>query len=102
MMFINPNASPGEIVKSGEEVSASLYGDIIYEGLDLLRYGKFTRKVSESPYIAPTSAAASYHSKRAYLELQEWAETKYHHNPLEWGEEMWTEKDYKNKFISCT
>jgi hypothetical protein len=47
MMFINPNASPDEIVKSGEEVNASLYGDIIYEGLDLLRYGKFTRKVFE-------------------------------------------------------
>jgi hypothetical protein len=35
-LFINPNASPDEIVKSGEEVNASLYGDIIYEGLDLL------------------------------------------------------------------
>jgi hypothetical protein len=68
MMFINPNASPDEIVKSGEEVSASLYGDIIYEDLDILRYGTFTCKVSENPYIAPTSAAASYHSKRAYLE----------------------------------
>ena len=65
-----------------------MYGDIIYEDLDLLRYGKFTRKVSESPYIVPTSA--SYHSKRAYLEPQEWAETKYHHIPLEWGGEMWT------------
>ena len=94
MMFINANASSDEIIKSGEEVNASLYGDIIYEGLDLLRYGKFTRKVSESLYIAPTSVAASYHSKRAYLELYEQTETKRHHNPLEWSEEMWTEKDY--------
>ena len=101
MVFINPNASSDDIIKSGEEVNASLYGDIIYEGLDLLRYGKFTRKVSESLYIVPTSAAASYHSKRAYLELQEWTETKRYHNPLEWSEEMWTEKDYKSKFISC-
>jgi hypothetical protein len=67
-----------------------LYGDIIYEDLNLLKYGKFTRKVSASSYIVPTSAAASYHSKRAYLELQEGAENKYHHNLLEWGGEMRT------------
>jgi hypothetical protein len=53
MMFINANASSDEIIKSGEEVNASLYGDIIYEGLDLLRYGKFTRKVSERSSHAP-------------------------------------------------
>jgi hypothetical protein len=40
--------------------------------------------------------------KSGQKQKQEWAETKRHHNPLEWGEEMWTEKDYKNKFISCT
>ena len=68
MMFINLILIQDEIVKSGEEVSASLYGDIIYEDLNLLKYGKFTRKVSASSYIVPTSAAASYHSKRAYLE----------------------------------
>ena len=85
MMFMNPNASQDEIVKSGEEVIASLYGGIIYEGLDLLRYRKFTRKVSASPFLAPTSAAAGYHSKHVYLQLQVWAETTDHHNPLEWG-----------------
>ena len=90
-MFMNPNASRGEIVKFDEEVSASLYGGIIYERLDLLRYRKFTRKVSVSPYLAPTSTTASYHSKHAYLQLQEWAESTDHHNPLEWGGKMSTE-----------
>jgi hypothetical protein len=56
MMFMNPNASQDEIVKSGEEVIASLYDGIIYEGLDFLRYRKYTRKVSASTYLAPTSA----------------------------------------------
>jgi hypothetical protein len=68
---------------------------IIYEDLNLLRYGQFTRKVSASSYIVPTSAAASYHSKRAYLELHEWAEQKYHYNLLEWGGEMRTNKSNK-------
>ena len=57
MMFMKPNASQDEIVKSGEDVIASLYGSIIYEGFDFLRYRKFTRKVSANPYLAPTSAA---------------------------------------------
>jgi hypothetical protein len=46
MMFMNPNTSQDEIVKSGEEVIVSLYGGIIYEDLNFLRYRKFTRKVS--------------------------------------------------------
>jgi hypothetical protein len=71
MMFMKPNASQDEIVKSGEEVIASLYGGIISEGLDFVRYRKFTRKVSASPYLTPTSAASSCHGKRAYLQLQE-------------------------------
>ena len=41
--------------------------------------------------LSPTPAAASYHSKRAYLQLQEWAESTDHHNPLEWGGKMSTE-----------
>ena len=57
MMFMKRNASQDEIVKSGEDVIASLYGGIIYEGFDFLRYRKFTRKVSANPYLAPTSAA---------------------------------------------
>jgi hypothetical protein len=52
---LNPNASQDEIVKSGQEVIASLYGGIIYEGLNFLWYRKFTRKVSASPCLAPTS-----------------------------------------------
>ena len=91
MIFMNPNASQDEIVKSGEEVIASLYGGMIYEGLDLLRYRKFTRKVMQNTVflqvhtLPPTSAAASYHSKRAYLQLQAWIGTTDHLNPLEWG-----------------
>ena len=46
MMFMNPNTCQDKIVKSGEEVIVSLYGGIIYEDLNFLRYRKFTRKVS--------------------------------------------------------
>jgi hypothetical protein len=35
---MNPSAPQDEIVKSGEEVIASVYGGIIYEGFDFLRY----------------------------------------------------------------
>jgi hypothetical protein len=78
---MNPNASLDKVVKSSEEVIASLYGVIIYEWLDFLRY----RKVSATPYLAPTSTAASYHGKHAYLQLQQWEETTDHHTSLEWG-----------------
>jgi len=44
MMFMKPNASRDEIIKSGEEVIASLYGGIIYEGLDFLRYKQIYKK----------------------------------------------------------
>ena len=44
-------SSQDEIVQSCDEVTASLYGGIIYEGLDFLRYRKFTRKVSASPSL---------------------------------------------------
>jgi hypothetical protein len=37
MMFMNANASQDEIVKYGEEVIASLYSGIIYEGLDFFK-----------------------------------------------------------------
>ena len=39
MMFMNPNALQDEIVTSGEGITLSLYGGIIYEGLDWLRKG---------------------------------------------------------------
>lgn len=35
--------------------------------------------------LPPTSAAASYHSMRAYLQVQEWTENVSNLNPLEWG-----------------
>ena len=35
--------------------------------------------------LFPTPAAASYHSKHAYLQLQEWVVTTDHISPLECG-----------------
>jgi hypothetical protein len=36
MIFMNPNVSQDEIVKSGEKVIASVYGGIIYVGFYFL------------------------------------------------------------------
>jgi hypothetical protein len=51
MMFMKPNASQDEIVKSGEEVIASLYGSIIfYEGLDFVVSYNYIFKCHSSVY----------------------------------------------------
>ena len=61
------------------------------EGLGALRYRRFHEKVSESSTtfqmfsLPPTSAAASYHSARVYLQVQQWMGKGGDKDPDEWG-----------------
>lgn len=88
--------SKTEIIQAGEETLLSLYNGAPYEGLDNLRFRNFASKVMTSTTsvqvhsLPPTSAAASYHSMRTYLQVQEWTGNVYNLNPLEWG---WKQAD---------
>ncbi|CAC5394797.1 unnamed protein product [Mytilus coruscus] len=84
------------ITKAGEEAIVILYGGIPLEGLDLLRWRKFTTKTVfvhrvvsvQVQSLPPTSNAAQFYSLRVYLQCQYWLnKTVIDMNPTEWG---WT------------
>lgn len=93
--FLEPDMSQKQIIKAGEIIISSLYGGATGEGLDELRYRKFASKVVQSTVplqvhtLPPTSAAASFHSMRVYLQTQVWISESQSIDPLNWG---WEEK----------
>ena len=92
------NCDQDTITKAGEEMMLSLYGGIQYEGLDLLRYRKFTSKVIvgniyvQVNSLPPTSDSAKFHSLRSYLQCQIWIGNGDEPNPHDWG---WYTSDSK-------
>jgi hypothetical protein len=88
--IFNKDSSREEVVTSGENAIVLLYGGVVYEGLDMLRFRKFSNKVLNTSNhvqvhtLPPTSAAAMYHSLRVYLQTQIWLGNKTI-SPLEWG-----------------
>ena len=94
----NSNSSKDDIVKAGENAIVMLYGGVVIEGLDLLRFRKFVHKVTTSSKcvqvhtIPPTSAAAAYHSMRVYYQVQTWTRTSNDLVALDWG---WSYDDNK-------
>ena len=83
--------SRDDILSAGETALCTLYGAQAGEGLDALRYRRFYEKVSKSSTtvqlrsLPPTSAAASYHSARVYLQVQQWMGKGDGMDPEEWG-----------------
>ena len=79
------------IVKAGEEMLLILYGGISNENLDILRYHRFASKVAvgnvcvQVHTLPPTSAAAKFHSMRAFLQCQCWIGAGDGLNPNDWG-----------------
>ena len=98
--FLETETDPNEITKAGEELFVSLYGGIPHEGLDLLRYRKFTSKVIvgnifvQVHTLPPTSDAGQFHSLRAYLQCQTWTGRGDELDPVQWG---WTVSN--NRYI---
>ena len=91
-VFMDDRATKEAIIKAGEEAIICLYNGLPHEGLDHLRYRKFANKVMTSTTcvqvhtLPPTSAAASYHSLRVYLQIQEWVNGNCNNlDPLDWG-----------------
>ena len=87
-----------EILRAGEKAMITLSGGHESEGLDLLRFRKFARKVTigvtcvQVHSIPPTSAAAKYHSMRVYYQVQCWTNADTDLLPTEWG---WYERNNK-------
>ena len=76
--FSNKEATAKEIKAAGENLLVVLYNGRERERLDTLRYQRFCEKVSSSSQVVevqalkPTSSAAEAHSKRVFLQVQDW------------------------------
>ena len=89
-VFNDPQASKADLISAGEDAIVSLYKDRPGDKLDLLRLHKFHQKiifgksVVDSKVLSPTSASATYHSLRVYLQVQQWM-GRDHMNPEDCG-----------------
>ncbi|OWF46189.1 hypothetical protein KP79_PYT26260 [Mizuhopecten yessoensis] len=89
--FIHSSSSKDEVIKAGAECIVQMYGGLQHEGLDILRWRKFTSKVVSGHVgvqiktLPPTSDAAKYHSLRTYLQCQQWINNGQNLDPTEWG-----------------
>ncbi|CAC5405805.1 unnamed protein product [Mytilus coruscus] len=90
-----------DVCKADEEALVNLYGGMPLEGLDILRWRKFTTKtmaLNRSSIVLvqtlpATSDAAKFHSMRVYLQCQYWrGKTAEEMDPLQLGLTMKNEK----------
>ena len=89
--FTEPRSTPEDVANVGERFLLKLYGAVRSTSLDKLSYILYTRSVSRSSMssgfklesLPPTSAAAKFHSYRAYLAVQQWIGN--HLGPTDWG-----------------
>lgn len=88
-VFNRPDVCKEEIVVAGEKALLELYNAGSYSSLDALRYSMFCQKVAtgkaslQPESLPPTSSAASFHSQRVYLQVQEWRGNTL--QPQNWG-----------------
>ncbi|XP_069112197.1 uncharacterized protein [Argopecten irradians] len=98
-VFLQHNVCKEELTRSGEEIIKALYGSGIGSGqyiedLDFLRFSRFVQKTATSTTcvnvqsLPPTKDAANFHTKRVYLQVQEWIRKQCSLNPEEWGWQM--------------
>jgi hypothetical protein len=77
-IFSRSTSTKEEIIQSGNEVVASLYGGIPNEGLNLLRYRKFGSKLATGSIaiqchnLPPTSDSSALHIQRAHHQAHYW------------------------------
>lgn len=88
-VFYRHDAGKEEITVAGEKALLQLYNADSSPTLDALRYTRFCQKVStaksslQPENLPPTSSAASFHSQRVYLQVQEWRGNTL--DPQNWG-----------------
>ncbi|GBN04393.1 hypothetical protein AVEN_20476-1 [Araneus ventricosus] len=99
-IFRDENACPDDIDEAGEKVLIALYGrKKSEETRDSLIFELFQKSLVKNNFISvflpPTTAAASAHSLRAYLQVQHWS--GFARRPLDW---CW--KETKHGLFSVT
>jgi hypothetical protein len=98
-IFNEAEPDKNEISTRGEQALILLNNGIPLEGLDILRFRKFTQKVCTSKTsvqvetLPPTTAAFLYHTLRTYLQTQIWLGNN-ELNPVDWGWEVTNNKLY--------
>jgi hypothetical protein len=96
---MNTSSSKLDVIKAGEEALTCVYGGLPLEGLDILRWRKFTPKVitgNTSVHVKslpPTSDSAKFHSLRVYYQCQKWMSETVDIDPTDWGWEIVTPND---------
>ena len=77
-VFNDPHVSNADLIYAGEDALVALYKGRPGDKFDLLRLQKFHQKVIVSKSVVgpkvllQTSASATYHSLRVYLQVQQW------------------------------
>ena len=78
-IFLQPKSDHQLIAETGEKLFVRLYNGRDSDSLDKLRLVKYLQRLAtgtnqvEPKLLPPTSAAAKFHSFRAYYQIQEWA-----------------------------
>jgi len=90
LQFNNPQLDPQMDTEIGKVFLKHLFGGKQTNSLDDLRYIRYNKEVTKTlsskfnlATLPPTSAAASQHSFRVYLQVQQWLGNNL--DPTEWG-----------------
>ncbi|CAC5372602.1 unnamed protein product [Mytilus coruscus] len=93
-VFMNNNSIKADIIKAGEEALTCLYGGLPLEGLNILRWRKFTSRVItgntsvQVKSLPPTSDSGQFHSLRVYHQCQKWMSEEVDMDPTDYGWEI--------------
>ena len=88
-VFNRSDSSREDVIEAGEKALLSVFNAASTESLNSLRYTKYCQKVAtgnvclQPENLPPTSSAASFHSLRVYLQVQEWKQNQL--RPQDWG-----------------
>ena len=96
LIFDNLHSTQAQIDQAGESALVLIYNGKKGDSLNGLRYKKYCEKVATSlsqvdpKLLPPTAAAASFHSKRVFLQINQWKDSECDLLPEEWG---WTQSE---------
>ena len=103
LILDNPHSIPAQIDQAKESALVLTYNGKKGESLTSLQYKKYCDKTVMSlsqvdPKLSPPiAAAASFHSKRVFLKINQWKDSEYDQLPEEWG---WTQSEAGLQLIS--
>ena len=96
LIFDNPHSTPAQIDQAGESALVLIYNGKKGESLNNLRYKMAMSFSQVDPKLLPTTAAG-FHSKRVFLQINQWKDSECDLLPEEWG---WTQSEAGLQLIS--